>query len=146
VDGDYKNPPAEGAGDSLYRRSRKLLKCPPVFLSSPQRRIALEGIVGKLIELEIEVIAAGVDAVHCHVLARFAAGDVRGPVGLAKKSASFLLSKRGLPGTVWARKCRALPVADRAHQLNVFGYILSHAQKGAWVWTFRDGYLPPKSP
>ena len=32
-----------------------------------------------------------------------------------------------------------MPINDRKHQLNVFGYIGDHKAKGAWVWTFREG-------
>ena len=146
VEGDYKHPPPKGQGASLHRRSKELLKRPSVHLTRRQRRVALEGKVSKLLEQGVEVIAVSVDAVHYHVLARFASDDVRGPIGRAKKNASFLLRKCGLPGTVWAKKCRALPVRDRAHQVNAFNYILGHAEEGACVWTFRDGHIPPKSP
>ena len=87
----------------------------------------------------MEVIAASLDAVHYHLLGRFADGRVRRCVGLAKRHVSHILRDHGLPGTVWAKRSRALPIEDRAHQLNVFRYILDHAKAGAWVWTFRDG-------
>jgi hypothetical protein len=141
VEGDYKDPPPAGIHEDLHERSRSLLAGEAVRLNRRQRRVALEGIVEKLLERGIEVLGASVDAIHYHILARFADDRVRGPVGLAKKNASFLLGEHGLPGTVWARKCRALPVADRAHQLNVYRYILAHANKGACVWTFRDGII-----
>jgi len=121
------------------------MKGSAVFLTEPQCRIALAGIVEKLLEKDVEAIAASVDAVHYHVLARFQDGNVRRPMGLAKKNASILLTPHGLPGTVWAKKCRPLPIDDRRHQLNVFDYILAHKEEGAWVWSFRDGYLPPKN-
>ena len=93
----------------------------------------------KLADLEIEVLAASVDAVHFHVLARFADGQVRPRVGRAKKHASHALTETGLPGRVWGKRSRALPIADRTHQVNVFRYIEDHAEKGAWTWTFREG-------
>ena len=32
---------------------------------------------------------------------------------------------------------------DREHQLNVFHYILRHAEEGAWVWDFRTANPQP---
>jgi hypothetical protein len=111
----------------------------PVRFSSAQREAAGKAIVEKLIELGIQVIAVSVDAVHFHVLARFADGEVRSRAGRAKKHASHVLTAVGLPGRVWGKRSRALPIADRSHQVNVFNYIRNHGGKGAWVWTFREG-------
>lgn len=139
VEGDYKNPPPQGTYDQLYQRSRRLLKKPPVRLDRVQRRIAAEAMVDRLRELGAEVIAASVDTVHYHILARFPDGRVRQRVGLAKKHAWHLLHDRGMTGRAWAKRCHALPIADRQHQVNVYHYIASHAAQGACVWTFRDG-------
>ena len=139
VEGDYKNPPASGTFEETLERSKRLMSKPPVRLSAPQRAVAGRAMVEKLAELGIEVIAASVDAVHFHVLARFRDGEVRPRVARAKKHASHELTKVGLPGQVWAKRSRALPITDRAHQVNTFGYILEHAEKGAWVWSFRQG-------
>ena len=85
------------------------------------------------------MIAASVSAVHYHLLGRFEDSEVRGPVGVAKKNASHLLRRHGLAGAVWGKRCKPHPISGRAHQVNVFHYILSHADKGAWTWTFREG-------
>ncbi len=143
VDGDYKNPPPKGKYDALHASSQGALRDPPVRLNPSQRRVALEAIVEKLKALGVEVIAASVDAVHYHVLGRFAGGAVRGPVGQAKGVSSRLLGKHGLAGAVWAKRCRPLPVRDRSHQVNVFHYIRGHVEKGACVWTFREGIIEP---
>jgi len=95
--------------------------------------------IERLLEMNVELLALCVDAIHYHILARFPAARVRWWVGRAKKNASFLLRTHELPGTVWARKCRVLPITSRSHQQNVFRYIAKHADKGAWVWTFREG-------
>ena len=79
------------------------------------------------------------NACHFHLLAKFGDDDVRGPVGRAKKHASFLLSQMGLPGTVWAKRCRVTPIRDRAHQVNVFHYVEDHMEEGGWIWTYRTG-------
>ena len=46
------------------------------------------------------------------------------------------LSKCGeLPeGGAWAVRCRPIPIKNRAHQVNVCGYIPDHAKKGAAVY------------
>ncbi len=138
VEGDYKNPPAAGTFESLYQRSIKLLKREPIYLDVEQRRIAGRALAEKLGETGVDVLAISLDACHFHVLGRFADGQVRRAIGLAKKSASFALSETHLGGAVWGKRSRALPVRDRQHQLNVFSYIAKHAEKGAWVWTFKD--------
>ena len=146
VNGDYKNPPPKGKYANLEWKSRSLMKQPAIHLSPSQRPIAGQAIVEMLVRLDIEVLALSVDAVHYHILARFPDGNIRLRVGRAKKHASEILTEHGLKGTVWAKRCRPLPITDRAHQLNVFDYILKHADKGAWVWTFRNGlYWSPNS-
>ena len=138
VDGDYKNPPPAGTYETLHAQSRSSLKRAPVYLSAVQRRAAGEALVEMLLQLDIEVLAVSLDASHYHVLARFPDDVVRRRLGRAKKHASHALSELGLPGHVWARKCRALPVSDRSHQINVLRYIEAHKKKDAWVWSFRD--------
>ena len=93
--------------------------------------------------LDVQIIAASVDAVHLHILARFTGGVVRPLVGRAKGRASHALGRAGLEGTVWAKGCRPLPIRDRRHQVNVYDYIRKHVRKGACVWTFRDGVTEP---
>jgi hypothetical protein len=139
VEGDYKNPPPPGTYEAELAQSRASLKKPPVHLTLPQRQIAGRAMVERLLEMQIELLALSVGAAHYHLLGRFPNAQVRWPVGRAKKHASHLLTGVGLEGSVWGKKCRALPVKDRAHQLNVFEYICNHAAEGAWVWDFRQG-------
>jgi len=87
----------------------------------------------------IEVLALSMDAIHYHILARFLDKQVRPRVGRAKKHAYFQLRERWRVPKVWERLCNVTPIADRSHQVNVFRYICSHREKGAWVWTFREG-------
>jgi len=139
VDGDYKDPPPKDKFKALHERAKRRLTHPRVRFDMHQRRIAGQALVAKLSELGREVLVASMDSVHFHILGRFADGQVRRPVGQAKKDASHILSDHGLRGTVWARKCRPLPITDRSHQVNVFGYVQDHAEKDAWVWTYREG-------
>jgi REP element-mobilizing transposase RayT len=139
VEGDYRHPPTEGTFERLHAQSQRLMNRPPVRLDGQQRRIALQALVEKLHGIAVEVIAASVDASHYHLLARFPDGQVRGRVGLAKKHASHVLRKSGLEGGAWGKKNRPLPIRDRAHQVNVYNYIIAHGKKGACVWTFKEG-------
>jgi REP element-mobilizing transposase RayT len=98
--------------------------------------------VAMLAHLGAETIASCVGAEHYHLLTRFLDADVRGRIGRAKKNASHILRAHGLPGTVWAKRCGVHPIQDRQHQVNVFQYILDHAQDGAWTWDYRKP-VPP---
>ncbi|MGB3086668.1 MAG: hypothetical protein WBC53_02880 [Phycisphaerae bacterium] len=139
VNGDYKNPPPPGSGDRLHTYARSRLKWPPVRLSPVEREIVGESLVEMLTRQDVEVLAVCVDAVHFHILAKFPDSDVRPRVGRAKKHAYHVLRDHGRVRKLWGRGCRALPITDRKHQLNVFRYISRHRDKGAWVWTFGEG-------
>lgn len=139
VEGDYRNPPGCGTFEDVLAQSQESMKHPPVRLDVRRRRIAGQALAEKLVQLKIELLVLSLDAVHYHALARFPDHKPRWWIGLAKKHASHVLRKYGLAGAVWARKSHPLPITDRTHQLNVFGYIRDHADVGAWVWTFRDG-------
>jgi hypothetical protein len=139
VDGDYKDPPPPGTYDALYRRSKELMKQAEVYFTPEQRIIAGRAIIDQFFRLQVQVIAVSVDAVHLHLLAKFLLDDVRDKVGRAKKNASHAMHDAGYLGEIWGKRCSAVPVRDRKHQVNVFGYILDHAQKGAWIWSFSQG-------
>lgn len=143
VEGDYRDPPPPGTYDALHARSQSLMKRSAVRLDPRQRRVALTALVEKLVEVGAQPIALSVDSVHYHILARFPDARIRHHVGLAKKHASHVLREHGLPGAVWAKRCRVLPISDRAHQVSAFRYIVRHAGQGASVWTYRDGKNSP---
>ena len=138
VEGDYKNPPPPGTGEGLHQYAQRQLKHPPVRLSPSQRAIVGKAMVEMLTRQGIEVLALSMDAVHCHLLARFPDGRVRALVGRAKKHAAFQLHTCGHTAKVWERFSHAVPIADRAHQVSAFRYIANHAGNGAWAWTCRD--------
>jgi REP element-mobilizing transposase RayT len=139
VDGDYRDPPAPGAYDHLNAHSRSLLTRDAVLLTPDQRRVAGRAMVDRLLELNVRLLALSCGRAHYHLLGGFSDHEVRQLVGRAKKNATFDLRECGFEGRAWARKSRPLPVGNRAHQRNVFEYILDHAREGAWVWSFRDG-------
>jgi hypothetical protein len=159
VEGDYKHPTPPGEHDALLARSKKLLRAGPTRLTPEQRRVVCGALAHKLTSLGAEVVDLCVGAMHVHALVRFtplqgphtavrglcrqnSLRDGRDPVprhvmGLAKKHASFTLREQRLspPAAVWARRCKLIPVADRAHQINVVAYIRDHGLDGAVVWS-----------
>ena len=161
VQGDYKNPPPAGVYEQRHDAAKGRMKRSAVVLSGEARRAACEEVRDSLIRHGAEVLAVSVSTTHMHVLARFplegkptfaerglrgkrnsAVDDpVRHLVGLAKQWSSKRLIADGLalPGGVWARKGKIVPIKDRAHQVNVYKYIIDHARKeAAAVWSFRD--------
>jgi hypothetical protein len=130
VDGDYKNPPPAGRFDDLHRRSGELMRRRPVYLTAVQIPKALDEILASLGRRSIELVAASLDDHHFHLLARFPDHRPRHWLGIAKKESSHFLGSGGL----WAVRGKILPVRDRAHQVNVARYILSHASHGAATW------------
>lgn len=113
---------------------------PPVRLSCDAIHRACESIEASLRAHSIETLAVAVDDRHYHILGRFPDHRPRHWVGIAKKDSARTLSESGLasPGSVWAVRSRCLPIRDRAHQLNVFRYIVKHESQGAAVWNFQD--------
>jgi len=154
VDGDYRSPPLPDECVEKHARSKRLLARPPVHLSERARTLACQTMVRVLQDKACEVIALSVDDHHFHILLRFPSHSRVAPrsqtgrhgaslalarycVGIAKKSSARALSEASLvpPGGVWTTRFRCLPIADRAHQVNVARYIADHRQRGAAVWT-----------
>lgn len=104
VEGDYRNPPPEGTGDGLHKRTRDRLKRTPVRLRHPQREIVGRAMVEMLLDQQVELLALSMDAVHCHLLGRFRDGSVRPRVGRAKKHACFCLRDHGHKGRLWSEE------------------------------------------
>ncbi len=139
VEGDYKHPPPEGTGEKILRRSKDLLKHPPVKLTKPQRQHGGRALVESLLSDNIELLSLSLDGVPYHFLARFPDHRARYWTGRAKLHAYFALRKQ-FPGVkeLWTKLCAVHPIVDREHQINVFNYILAHQNRGAWTWSFRD--------
>lgn len=139
VDGDYKHPPPKGKYDNLYELSKALMGREPVKIAKELRLFVVTSIVEKLLQDKIEVLIASVDAKHLHVLARFRYHNPRHWIGRAKKHASHCVRQQGLrtdAGGLWAKRSHPEPIADRAHQINFFRYILDHQKRGAAIWRF----------
>src|SRR5262245_40423459 len=138
VEGDYMYPPARGTYDQEFAPSQALLKQNRVVLTPDWRIVVGRALRDRLIELEAEVIAVSMSAMHAHVQAKLPPKVPRKWMGFAKAHAWFVARDHGWVGQLWAKRSRATPINDRRHQENTFHYIVGHKQEGAWVWTFRD--------
>ncbi len=139
VDGDYKSPPAAGQYEGLAAHSRNALTGEPVVLSKEHREIVGAALREKLIELGAIVACVAVARTHGHILAKLPRAETRRWVGFAKKHAWFEMRDAGWMRKLWAKRPKFEPIHDRAHQLNVYHYILRHAEQGAYVWRYSDG-------
>ena len=113
VEGDYKNPPPEGAHDDMHARSKGLLKRDPVRLSPEARRVACDAIREALTHHDCPVAAIAVGATHYHILARFERNDARKIVGIAKKRSARALSAAGLVTPMGTNGSREVVVPSR---------------------------------
>jgi len=136
VEGDYRSPPPAGRYEHRHEHSRRLLVAEPVRFTPQERQSVLAALVERLRRGDALVVAAAVGREHVHLVFKCPAAEVRRLVGLAKKHAWFVLRNRGRPGRIWAKRCRAEPIRDRAHQLNAVRYVLRHAGSSAAVWRF----------
>ncbi len=107
----------------------------PHDLLEPIARTMLDRIACK----GFRVLAASIDHEHVHLLVELPDDrqTVKRLVGGWKQAASHAVRER-LPGKIWSDGSDPIPIRDRAHQRRVFGYILDHADRGAWVWSFRE--------
>jgi len=165
IEGDYKSPPLPGKYEREYRRAKRLMKRPPVFLSPPAREVVVEAIRYALVGVHaLELLALAISSQHLHMLVRLPESLRRKPtlskrglrmssvddparhyMGIAKKESSKQLAAEKLvaPGGVWAKRGKIVPIADRPHQVNVYHYILDHIREGAVTWSFREGIKKP---
>lgn len=114
------------------------MKNPPVKLNDAQRSVAGVSILEMLDHLAAVTVALAVGAEHVHVVIGCDSRSVRPVIARAKKHASHVLREHGLVGRVWAKRSRALPINDRAHQLNAIRYVKRHRSKRAWIWAWGE--------
>ncbi len=136
VEGDYKSPPAVGVYESFALKNLDALKHDPVSLDPAQRERVGEALKTKLDELDASLIAISVSSQHIHMLLKLPPATVRTQVGDAKKHAWFEMRDTGWRKKLWGKRGKFLRIRDRRHQLNVYYYILRHAEQGAWVWHY----------
>ena len=149
VAGDYKHPPERTPyADALYRRSKALMRNPPVTFAAGDRptmgKLALESLAIQ----KIAVAALSVGGEHLHLLIqcpkknpKVVVGKVKNHIWMHLINGGPMLKPRNPenpPAPLWAVESHPKPVKDKAHGTNVVAYILDHEEEGAWVWAFRD--------
>jgi hypothetical protein len=145
VEGDYKNPPPIGKYTAQQRRSVESLKQEPVVLAPEWRPIIGSAVRDRLQDLGAFILCLAQSGQHLHLLAKLPiAVDPRTWMGLAKKHSAFEAKSQGWEGKLWGKRGKEVRVRDRAHQLNVYGYILDHEKEGAWVWVWKRD-APPEA-
>jgi hypothetical protein len=138
VEGDYKNPPPVGKYDPTRRHSIESLKQPPVVLARAWRPIIGAAVRDRLSDLGAFVLCLSQGGQHLHLLAKLPLEVApRIWMGLAKKHSAFEAKAQGWQGKLWGKRGKEVRVRDRAHQLNVYHYILDHVNEGAWVWEWK---------
>ena len=142
IEGDYKNPPLPGQYEHLERRSRESLKQAPVVLPQSLREVVGRALRDRLVGLSALVVCVAVGGQHMHVLAKLPKGRSRAWMGVAKRHAWFELRETGWSGKLWGKRGKAVTIRDREHQLNVYRYIIRHADQRAWVWVRPPGTQP----
>jgi hypothetical protein len=116
------------------------MKQPAVTVPPDWRPVLGRAFRDKLLEIGAEVLCVSLGSTHAHVLAKMPPGEVpRQWMGRAKVAANFKGKDQGWSGKMWAVRSKVIPIADREHQLNTFGYVLRHIEEGTGVWDFRDG-------
>ena len=144
--GDYKHPPPahEHVGLREYNRRRAGRPCeiPPEL----REKIGL-AFVTRLRHEGYTVLAVSVSAEHVHALALLPdhRGTIRRIVGRCKQYGTRA-ARAILLGEIWADGGEFKPVRDRAHQLNVYQYILTRQGPWAWTWSYRDELGLPRFP
>ena len=143
VEGDYKNPPPLDNYSFERQRSIASLKQPPVILAPAWRQIIGGAVRDRLQREGAFVLCLAQAGQHLHLLAKLPIGaNPRSWMGLGKKHSAFEAKDRGWQGKLWGKRGKELKVRDRAHQLNVYHYVLDHQKEGAWVWRWQREAKP----
>ncbi|MCI0363387.1 MAG: hypothetical protein L0Y44_08180 [Phycisphaerales bacterium] len=149
IEGDYHNPPPPGTYESKFRRSRSLLKSPPVILTREQCLIVCRTMAEALEFHKIWFADMAIGPKHFHLLAQFPPGrsmsngrpildPARHFTGIAKKESARRLSTVGLrpEGHTWGKRSHPVAVENEQHFLYLKNiYIPKHVEEGAVVYS-----------
>ena len=141
--GDYKNPPPASEHEGLreYHRARSGT---PRLIGPHLREVVARAFLSRLLKEKFLVLAVAVSERHVHALVLLPDDRalIREIIGRCKRAACEAV-KHEMTGALWADGGEFKQVRDRAHQLNVYKYILVDQGPGAWTWSYRDeGGLP----
>ena len=149
IEGDYRNPPLSGTYDEKLRRSKSLLKDPPVNLTFEHRLIVCRTMAEALDFHKIWFANIAIGSKHFHLLAQFPPDRTMAngrPIldpamhftGIAKKESARRLSALGLKpqGHTWGKKSHPVPIEIEEHFLYLRDeYIPEHVNQGAAVYS-----------
>ena len=141
--GDYRNPPPPEEHAGLYRYAQRVSGAEVLLNTSLLReRIGLK-LVELLNESQHSVLAIAVCKVHVHTLVEFP-NEKNAFDGLLTrlKTKSSAAIRDVLPGRVWGRGDTRKLKRDRIAHEKCYDYIRNSQEHGAWVWTYREGFVP----
>jgi REP element-mobilizing transposase RayT len=135
--GDHRHPPPAGEHHQLHTYSERLASD---AVRLPQHLLPVIGqaILSQAEQQNHRINAISVAPMHVHLLTELRRDGTAAEIGRIKRRASWAV-RHELPGRVWAKGCGIKPVRDKAHMVNTYRYILTHAGQGAWVWSIQDG-------
>lgn len=135
VEGDYKSLPPEGMHARRHHESQQRMRQDGTVISAEFRSVIGEALRDRLQLAGGDVLAVNCGGQHTHIQVQQDDGDARIPLGHAKRHATFVARDAGFVGKLWAVRGKVVRIWDRAHQKNVYRYILDHVHEGAWVWS-----------
>ena len=144
--GDYKHPPPAHEHEGLRNYNKSRAGEPRTIPPDLRERIG-RAFVKRLRDEGYTVLAVAVSAEHVHALVLLPddRSTVKRVVGRCKQYGTRA-ARSGIRGELWADGGEFKPVTDRAHQLNVYEYILTKQGPWAWTWSFRDEMGQPRFP
>jgi REP element-mobilizing transposase RayT len=144
--GDYKHPPPpeehQGLREYNERRAGTPTEIPPELRDAIGRAF-----VKRLRDEGYTVLAVAVSAEHVHALVLLPdhRATIRRVIGRCKQYGTRA-ARSVIRGELWADGGEFKRVRDRAHQLNVYEYILTKQGPWAWTWSYRDELNLPRFP
>ena len=129
------DPPPPGKYATYLNFSLQSLKQNPVVLDADLQSSVGNAMREKLQSKGALVACIAVACQHVHILAKMLQGQERNWLGAAKRHAWFVLRGRGWGTKLWAKGSHTVLIGDRQQQLNVYRYIMRHAEQGAWAWS-----------
>jgi REP element-mobilizing transposase RayT len=138
--GDYKKPPPKGQHAGLHRYAKRH-SADAVTLPQHLREPVGKAILQELTKHQARILALAVAGMHVHMLIELPDDmtEIRRIIGRCKTAACRAV-RRQMPGRLWANYGSYKPVDDPEYQHKVYQYILR--QRGAWIWSFKDGEIP----
>jgi hypothetical protein len=137
VEGSHKNPvrPSQFSR-GLHQHAQQLLKHDPVTFEPADFSEIGAHLLGSLAIQSVPILCISVGEEHCHLLLQSLDDEPRDCAGNLKNHVYHRMF-RGLHSP-WEKRSHEEPIADYAHGVRAFHYILDHAKEGAWTWSHKQ--------